>query len=211
VPPAVPDLERVDTLRDRKRAATRETIERAAIALALEHGYDNVTVDLICETSGVSPRTFFNYFGSKEGVVLGANPPLPSDAAIDEFVHEGDDVLGDFVTMLASAFADEVPDPELARDRFRLIMQTPELSTKQFARMSEFEDQYVAIVLTRYEAQGRDADADPELADEARMVVSLATGVMHHVFRTWFTTGQTRSVRELLADATELIRRITGS
>ena len=49
-------------LRERKRRATRDAIERAAIALVSERGYDNVTVAQICEASSVSQGTFFNYF-----------------------------------------------------------------------------------------------------------------------------------------------------
>ena len=41
-------------LRERKRRATRDAIERAAIALVSERGYDNVTVAQICEASSVS-------------------------------------------------------------------------------------------------------------------------------------------------------------
>ncbi|WAP52224.1 helix-turn-helix domain containing protein [Arthrobacter sp. ATA002] len=65
-------------LRARKRAAARSTIERAAVTLVLERGYERVTVDMICASGMVSPRTFFNYFGSKEGVFLGPALPRPA-------------------------------------------------------------------------------------------------------------------------------------
>ena len=65
-------------LRDRRRAA----VERIALDLALEHGYDAVTVEMICDAALVSPSTFFNYFGCKERAVLGPEPaPLEEDAA----------------------------------------------------------------------------------------------------------------------------------
>ncbi|WP_081813852.1 TetR/AcrR family transcriptional regulator [Microbacterium sp. CH12i] len=49
-------------LRERKKRATKQAIERGAIELALEHGYENVTVEMICESAMISQRTFFFFF-----------------------------------------------------------------------------------------------------------------------------------------------------
>jgi len=199
-------------LRERKRAATQATIEQAAISLALEHGYDHVTVDMICEASMVSQRTFFNYFGSKEGVILGATPPMPSEAEIDRFARKtGSNVLGDFLTLITSSVLDREPDADLFKARRTLIMRTPELLSKETARMAEFEDQFVAIILTRYQIQGRSLATDPEVEDEARMVVALTTGVMHYVMRKWFSSHPTTSTRDLLRDSIEVLHRITDN
>jgi len=48
--------------RDRKKAETREALRWAALRLALEHGYEQLTVEAITEAADVSVRTFFNYF-----------------------------------------------------------------------------------------------------------------------------------------------------
>ena len=198
-------------LRERKRAATQETIERAAISLALEHGYEHVTVDMICEASMVSQRTFFNYFGSKEGVILGGAPPMPSDEEVDAFARaRGSNLLADFLTLITPPLLKREPDADLFTSRRMLITRTPELLTKETARLGEFEEQFVAIILTRYQVQGLSLASHPELEDEARMVVALAHGVLQHVRRQWVSSPQGASTRDLLRSSIELIHRVTN-
>lgn len=199
-------------LRERKRAALHATIERAAIDLVLEHGYDTVTVDMICEASMVSQRTFFNYFGSKEGVILGATPPLPSDEEIDTFAHQkGSNILGDFVAMVTASLVEKQPDPALFRARHLIMHRVPELFSKQLARMGDVQDQFVRIVLSRFDAQGRSVASEPDLEDEARMVVALATGVMRYTMGKWVGSDFTGNTRDLIDTSIGLVRRITGT
>ena len=57
------------TLRERKRLAAREALSTAAIRLAMDKGLENVRVEDIAAEVGVSPRTFNNYFSSKEEAI----------------------------------------------------------------------------------------------------------------------------------------------
>ncbi|MEU6133206.1 helix-turn-helix domain-containing protein [Saccharopolyspora sp. NPDC047091] len=59
-------------LRERKKQATREALRAAALRLAVEHGPDQVRVEDIAEAAGVSPRTYNNYFASREQAIASA-------------------------------------------------------------------------------------------------------------------------------------------
>ncbi|SHI66503.1 DNA-binding transcriptional regulator, AcrR family [Nocardiopsis flavescens] len=59
-------------LRERKKRATREALREAALRLAVERGPDHVRVDDIAEAAGVSPRTYNNYFASREQAIVSA-------------------------------------------------------------------------------------------------------------------------------------------
>ncbi len=202
-------------LRARKRAATQATIERAAVALALEHGYDHVTVEMICDASMVSPRTFFNYFGTKEGVILGAIPALPADADVDAFVHgTGASVLEDFLALISRTMTDHAHanDHDLLRARRTLIQRTPELALKEQSRITEHETRYIAIILDRFRAEERAPLPGSSLEDEARMMITLATAMIHHMAAKWPTELPTpRQSARLVRDSVALIRRLASS
>jgi AcrR family transcriptional regulator len=56
-------------LRDRKKRRTRQAIRAAAIELFTVQGVDATTVEQIATAADISPRTFFNYFDTKEQAV----------------------------------------------------------------------------------------------------------------------------------------------
>src|SRR2546429_9396625 len=72
----VPAAETHVSLRERKKRAPRRSLRRAALDLVAERGFAHVTVEDIAEAADVSPRTFFNYFPSKEAALFGTDPEL---------------------------------------------------------------------------------------------------------------------------------------
>ncbi|WP_018178387.1 TetR family transcriptional regulator [Jongsikchunia kroppenstedtii] len=59
------------TLRDQKRLAVQREATARAVELFGEHGYDAVTVDQLAAAAGMSRRTFFRYFASKDELIVG--------------------------------------------------------------------------------------------------------------------------------------------
>lgn len=57
-------------LRERKRRLTRQHISDAATVLFATRGFDNVRVSDVAERVGVSEKTIYNYFPTKESLVL---------------------------------------------------------------------------------------------------------------------------------------------
>ncbi len=66
-------------LRYRKKLKARLAVERAALELVIERGYDGVTVEDICARAEISKKTFFNYFPSKASVIMGRMDAFPDD------------------------------------------------------------------------------------------------------------------------------------
>ena len=57
-------------LREQKKRQTRMAMHRAALELVVEHGLSAVTAQMIAERAGVSTRTFFNHWVTKESAIL---------------------------------------------------------------------------------------------------------------------------------------------
>ncbi|WP_038470979.1 TetR/AcrR family transcriptional regulator [Arthrobacter sp. PAMC 25486] len=97
---------RAKGLRARKREATRSAITAAARLFTAQKGLNGFTIEQLCEEVGVSRRTFFNYFPSKEDAIIGhLLDEFPADATADFLAGGGPDVdrgpLGLSVTLLA--------------------------------------------------------------------------------------------------------------
>jgi AcrR family transcriptional regulator len=113
-------------LRERKRQQTRQELISAAMRLFEERGYEQTTVAEIASAAGVSTKTFFNYFASKDEVLF---PHLSRriDAAVALIEQRGpDDQMADVLVaamqhMLADALTEEV-DGGLAAVRLPMIM-----------------------------------------------------------------------------------------
>jgi AcrR family transcriptional regulator len=63
-------MQTAEGLRERKKRQTREAIAKAAMELFQAHGFDDVTVADVARAADVSEKTVFNYFPSKEDLVL---------------------------------------------------------------------------------------------------------------------------------------------
>jgi AcrR family transcriptional regulator len=137
-------------LRERKKRLMRQQLSETATEMFLERGFDAVRVAEVAEACGVSEKTVFNYFPTKESLVLDrleatmgslrtglAQPEVsPTEAALRIL----DDELGGMTSMLAAQ-----DDPVQAIARFRrfgmLIRATPSLQAHQ----SNMMDQFVAV------------------------------------------------------------------
>lgn len=198
-----------ESLRDRKRREARRATQRVSIELCLEHGVDAVTVEMICDRAGISPRTFYNYFGSRDAAVLGGEKPQPSEEQIVDFIaRDGVSDVEAFAGLMAQVWVEAEPDRELFRLRRQLLDASPELSGLNWARINEARAEYAAIVRRRLLA--RDPQASPEAIDtDAALVVALGMGALQVMARGWASDDSSADLESLIYDFFPRVRRLT--
>ena len=150
--------------REDRHHATRLRVEKNAVSLVLEHGFDNVTVDMICSRSGISQRTFFNYFKTKNAAIIGAAPPTIDESRAREFIAApGDDLLPDVLILISAIGPQNGTDEHLITDRLRIFRLHPELMQEQMERMARVTSEVTELVYLRL-GRGTDVDAADDAA-----------------------------------------------
>jgi AcrR family transcriptional regulator len=137
-------------LRERKKERTRAEIERVAMRLFLERGFDAVTVDEIAAVAEVSHRTFYRYFSSKEDLVLrdvrefldemqSALAQRPGSESVIESIRA-------VILQLAEAYE---ADADEDRQRVTLLLETPSLQHHRQEQLVAFEAALVPLIAGR--------------------------------------------------------------
>jgi AcrR family transcriptional regulator len=141
-------------LRERKRRQTRQELISAAMRLFARRGYEQTTVAEIASAAGVSMKTFFNYFASKDEVFF---PHLSRrvDTAVALIDRRGpDDQMADVLVaatqhMLADALIEEV-DGGLAAVQLPMIMSVPAVQAATLHRYFMAETQLAGALHRAY-------------------------------------------------------------
>src|SRR3954466_5678630 len=76
-------------VRERRRAETSLRITEVARRLTAERGLHGFTVEQVCEEVGISRRTFFNYFPTKDDAIIGYPEDVLDPAAVERFLASG--------------------------------------------------------------------------------------------------------------------------
>jgi AcrR family transcriptional regulator len=190
------------SLRERKKLATRRLLRRTALILADERGLANVTVEDIAEAAEVSPRTFFNYFPSKEAALFGGDPDRAARLR-DRVASEapGGPALDALRTVLAQD-ADEITDElrSLGGDpvdwlrRMKVARTDPQVRAAHAAQMARIERAIGEGLATRL-------DADQETDPYPWVLAAAAVGVFRACMAFWAGSGGTVQLGQLIDQA----------
>lgn len=149
-------------LREQKKQQTRRDLAAAALTLFSEHGYAATTVADIAAGAGVSTRTFFAYFASKEDVLFAdTDERLELMRAVLGELPAGTTPIGVFEAIVDGIFATAAGDLVGARQgtRLRLIMEHPELQGCALRKLFAAEQEIAWQLHTAFDGRLDETDA----------------------------------------------------
>ncbi|WP_369371878.1 TetR/AcrR family transcriptional regulator [Promicromonospora sp. Populi] len=138
-------------LRERKKRARRAALIEAAQKLVAEQGLDAVTVEMISAEAGVSARTFFNYFESKDDAVLGVDDVDLSEDVVRTFVEGGPTgrLLTDLQALVASLLERAGENHDRVMRAMDLAQQEPRLLQRHMVWMGRHKNRLEELFAAR--------------------------------------------------------------
>jgi AcrR family transcriptional regulator len=174
----VAEAEGAEGLRERKKRLMRQQLSDTATQMFMERGFDAVRVTEIAEACGVSEKTVFNYFATKESLILDrleatmaslksglAQPGVePAEAALR--------ILNQELTAMTSWLAaqDDLAQASAAIRRFGILIQA---SPSLRAHQSDMMDQFTAVAAEILAGRAGLSPDDPEPQIAATALLGL--------------------------------------
>lgn len=180
-------------LRERKKHEARHAISRAALALAVEHGPANVTVEEIAAAADVSPRTVFNYFPTKEAAILGLDPS-GRKALVAHLANRpsGESPLTALQESLRASLT--VDNVTAWRTRARLARANPPLHSAYLQSWAELENDLTAALAER-------AGLDPSIDFYPRLAVAVTVTALRVAVGNALDTGRADDISSIVGGA----------
>lgn len=185
----------------RRRSTTKDHIANVAIDLFDTYGFNDVSVEDVALAAGISRRTLFRYYPSKNAIPWG-----DFGTHLREFteVFDGADLTKPMAVTLRAALLDfnTFDESETARhrQRMRLILESPELQAYSMTLYAGWRDVVAGFVARRTDA--RPTDLVPQTVGWTMLGVALAA------HEHWLARGDdadAQSLREDLAAAFDAV------
>jgi AcrR family transcriptional regulator len=186
------------TLQERKQELVRTELASAAWDLFGKKGYESTTVAEIAQAAGVSRRTFFRYYASKEEVVTDTSDELAEAmlAAMAERPRDEPPLIA-IERALVPVLEPRLVLTERARTIIRLLRESRTLRRAMMERHALMEERLAAQLADRLGADTRQ-DSTPAL------LAFVARAMMDTAFNVWYDQGR----KDVAALVTELFAKL---
>ena len=184
-------------LRDRKRQQTMRRIQRTALDLFDERGFDGVTIEQIAEAAEVSPSTVYRYFGTKESLII-------DDDADDEMrqwlaeLLEHEDLHDALATMINSVSESDYAALTAQMERRARYLQVPSVRAAALLDMERF-----CHFLTDRLVERNDP---PRTRFGAHVLATATAWGLFAAVESWVAGQRERDVRSTVLAAIDVLR-----
>lgn len=180
------------SLNARKQALVRDALAAAANELFVTRGFKNTTVEQIAKAAGVSRRTFFRYFDSKDDVLAVHADRLGEHLCAELAARPSSEPpLVAIRNALVPVVEVGVQEGEVLRSIIRLLRETNSLRGVVLARRNRMEERVAALMTRRLAAKASD--------NTPMLLAFLTRALLDTAFNAWYD-HETRNVAGLVDD-----------
>lgn len=190
------------TLWDRTRRLASQEILETALRLFTEQGYDETTIAQIAREAGVSQRTLFRYFGTKEDLLGGDQDRFvqvltdtiseqPAGAGVWEVLRAG-----------VAAILALHDSREQALERFRLLHNTASLRAGWLEKRLRFQEVLLPLIKARMDAAG-------STDTRARAVLATVFACLDAASMTWVGNDGKGDIMDLYDECLAAVREVS--
>lgn len=189
-----------ESLRQKKKLKTREEIIEAALSLFETKGFEETTVAEIASAAGVSPRTMFRYFASKEDLVfLGQEEENRLVVQLAKGIPRGTNPITAIVGMARTILSlRQKTSPQFVRAA-RLIGQTPALLAYKGKLLRDIQQLIIEAL--------REVSPDAPKGIERDLMAAVFLAALDTMVSAWIAGGATGLPEKELGRVEELLRR----
>jgi AcrR family transcriptional regulator len=190
------------SLRKRKHELVRRELSRVAWELFRKEGYEPTTVSDIARAAGVSRRTFFRYYASKEDVVVETSDELVEDmlAAMARRPAKEPPLVA-IQRALVPALETRLARSDETRGIIRLLRESRALRRALLERHARMEERLAAQLAGRL-------GVDPATDSKPALLAFLARAMMDTAFNVWYDQRRT-DVKALVDDLFRKLVEVT--
>ena len=186
-----------DGLREKKRRDTLQRITEKGLELFIANGYEETTLDDITAAAGISRRTFFHYFKSKDEILLAWQSGLVESlraAILEEGTDQSPlDALGNALLRLAAPY-----ESDTAIVMARLLKSSDQLQAANQAKFLQLEQAAFEALCRHWPKNNR--------RERLRMIAMVGVGVLRVAIDEWIDEGGKRSLPTRLKRALVSLR-----
>jgi AcrR family transcriptional regulator len=180
----------------------RGRLEKAAMELYAEHGFDQTTVAQIAERAGLTERTFFRHFADKREVLFAGSAQL-QDLLVETVAAESAsatpiDAVAAGIDAIA-AVLQESRGRVFARERQSIVTASAELRERELNKMSSLASALSDTLRKRNVAE-----------PAASLLGELGIAVFKISFERWVSGPRDQDLRALMRESFDAVRSVTG-
>jgi AcrR family transcriptional regulator len=188
------------SLAQRKRQLVRDELAEAALKLLAWQGYEATTIDQIVAAAGVSRRTFFRYFESKEDVIVQFLVETGALMCAALSGRPAQEPPGVALRHALSVLVDRcVEHPEKSVRLTRLTLETPALLARFLERQAQWSADLTAEL-------GRRSGLDPATDLRPALAAGVTLTAFHTALHRWAAGDGAEDLPELVDRALAVVR-----